>query len=108
MSFDFVSLIITFGLIGVWLVIFAESGLFIGFFFPGDSLLFTAGLLAARGTFNVFGDNPVVELVVLILGCFIAAVAGVSVGYAFGRRVGPALFKREDSLLFHKDNLVRA
>lgn len=108
MSFDFVSLIVTFGLIGVWFVIFAESGLFIGFFLPGDSLLFTAGLLAARGTFHVFSDNPVVELVILIIGCFIAAVAGVSVGYAFGRRVGPALFNREDSLFFHKDHLIKA
>src|SRR5437868_6054802 len=81
------------GLVGIVAVIFAESGLFFGFFLPGDSLLFTAGLFASQGYFNI---------VVLVILCAIAAILGDSVGYAFGRRVGPALFSREDSFFFHK------
>ncbi|MGH7265141.1 MAG: DedA family protein, partial [Candidatus Rokuibacteriota bacterium] len=66
---------------------------------PGDSLLFTAGLLAAQGHLS---------LPVLLIGCFLAAVAGDQVGYVFGRRVGPALFNREDSRLFHRQHAERA
>lgn len=82
-------------------VIFAESGLLIGFFLPGDSLLFTAGFLAQKG---VFGLN----IWVLIIGFFVAAVLGDSVGYSFGKRVGRRLFNKEDSVFFHKDNLLKA
>lgn len=78
----------TFGTIGLLAVVFAESGLLIGFFLPGDSLLFTAGLLASQGRLN---------LPVVLVGCFVAAVAGDQVGYAFGRRAGPALLRRPDS-----------
>ncbi len=92
-------LIETVGLAGIVAVIFAESGLFFGFFLPGDSLLFTAGLFAATGTFNIFG---------LVVLCALAAIAGDSVGYIFGRRVGPALFSREDSFFFHKKHAERA
>ena len=80
-------------------IVFAESGLFIGFFLPGDSLLFTAGVLASQGHLNI---------VALMAVIFVGAVLGDNVGYAFGKAVGPKLFKREDSLLFHKKNLVRA
>lgn len=79
-------------------IIFAESGLLIGFFLPGDSLLFTAGFLASQGVFNIY---------ILVLLFFIAAVFGDSAGYAFGRRFGKKLFERKDSLLFHKDNLLK-
>jgi membrane-associated protein len=89
----------TVGIIGIFAIIFAESGLLIGFFLPGDSLLFTAGFLASQGVFS---------LPVLLVGCFLCAVAGDSVGYAFGRRIGPRLFQREDSLLFHKKNIYKA
>ncbi len=82
-------------------VIFAESGLFIGFFLPGDSLLFTTGFLAQKG---VFGLN----IYVLIIGYFLAAVIGDNVGYTFGKKVGKRLFNKKDSLLFHKDNLLKA
>jgi membrane-associated protein len=92
-------LIETLGTIGVIVIIFAESGLFFGFFLPGDSLLFTAGLFASQG------HLPIVPLV---LGCIIAAVAGDSVGYAFGRRAGPAIFSRENSFFFHKKHIARA
>ncbi|MCA9905888.1 MAG: VTT domain-containing protein [Anaerolineae bacterium] len=91
----------TVGYIGIFGIIFAESGLLIGFFLPGDSLLFTAGFLASL-------DNPPFSLPVLLIGCAIAAVAGDSVGYAFGRRVGRKLFQRENSFLFNKANLLRA
>ncbi|MBI2055090.1 MAG: VTT domain-containing protein [Candidatus Sungbacteria bacterium] len=97
--FDIVSLLKTVGYLGVFFIVFAESGLFIGFFLPGDSLLFTAGFLASQGFFNIG---------ILILLSFVGAVLGDSVGYAFGRRVGPMIFRRDDSLFFHKDNLLRA
>ncbi len=86
------------GLIGVLAIIFIESGIFFGFFFPGDSLLFTAGLLASRG----FLSFPM-----LILGTASAATLGGLVGYAFGKQVGNALFSREDSLFFNKKHLLQ-
>jgi len=95
-------------------IIFAESGLLIGFFLPGDSLLFTAGFLASPASqeilvkLNLPADQPFFSLPVLLIGCFIAAVAGDSVGYAFGRKVGPRLFQREDSMLFSQKNVLKA
>jgi membrane-associated protein len=86
-------LIHTFGLIGLLVVVFAECGLLIGFFLPGDSLLFTAGLLVADGKI----DRPLWLVCVLIC---IAAIAGNQVGYAIGRKAGPSLFNRPDSRLF--------
>lgn len=93
------SLLKAVGTVGLLAIVFAESGLLAGFFLPGDSLLFTAGLLAAEG---------VLSLPLILVGCFVAAVAGDQVGYAFGRRVGPALFRRPDSRLFHQRNVERA
>jgi len=95
--FDLISLIKTAGYLGIFAIVFAESGLFIGFFLPGDSLLFTAGFLASQDFLNIW---------VLVLLVFIGAVLGDNVGYAFGKKVGPMIFKREDSLFFHKDNLI--
>ncbi len=92
-------LIETFGTIGILTIVFAESGILAGFFLPGDSLLFTAGLLASRGDLNI---------AVLLVGCPVAAIVGDQVGYLFGRRVGPALFRRPDSRLFKQANLERA
>ena len=94
-------LIETAGMLGLFLVIFAESGLLIGFFLPGDSLLFTAGLLASQNKFGL-------DISLLLPGCFIAAVLGDQVGYAFGNRVGPALFRREDSRFFKKAYVEKA
>ncbi len=93
------TLIMTLGTIGVIGIIFVETGLFFGFFFPGDSLLFTAGFLASQGYISFAG---------LLIGTFIAAVIGDSVGYAFGKKVGPALFSREDSIIFNKKHVARA
>jgi len=92
-------LIKTAGYIGLFFIVFAESGLFIGFFLPGDSLLFTAGFLASKGFLN---------MLILVPITFVAAVLGDNVGYAFGRRVGPKIFTKEDSIFFHKDHLRRA
>jgi membrane-associated protein len=100
MSFlDPIKIIETLGYVGVFAIIFAESGLFFGFFFPGDSLLLTAGLLASRGLLNVF---------ILIPGLFISAVAGDQVGYWFGAKTGPMIFNRENSLVFRRKNLLAA
>jgi membrane-associated protein len=94
-------LITTFGLIGVLVIVFAESGLLIGFFLPGDSLLFTTGLLVTTGKI----DMPLWLVCTLIV---LAAVIGDQVGYLFGRKVGPALFKRPDSRLFKQENVEKA
>ncbi len=93
------------GLTLLLMIIFAETGLFFGFFLPGDSLLFIAGLLCAsseeavrlgeRGVFNV-------SIYLLLISVMIAAILGDFVGYWFGRRTGPVLFKRDDTLLFKK------
>src|ERR687898_74907 len=83
------------GYLGLFAIVFAESGLLIGFFLPGDSLLFTAGLLAS----DAFGFFDIRLLLPLVA---VAAIGGDQVGYVFGRRVGPRLFRREDSLFFHK------
>ncbi|OGH13498.1 MAG: hypothetical protein A2860_02685 [Candidatus Levybacteria bacterium RIFCSPHIGHO2_01_FULL_37_33] len=99
MHFDLVSLIQTVGYLGVFAIVFLESGLLVGFFFPGDSLLFTAGFLASQGFFDIK---------ILIAGCFIAAVAGDSIGYYIGAKLGPKLFKKDNSIIFHKKHLERA
>jgi membrane-associated protein len=89
-------------------VIFAESGLFFGFFLPGDSLLLLAGLLAYKGVTLSTGEVVKLDLWVLIPLLFVAAVLGDNVGYWFGRKVGPPLFKRPQSLLFRPKNLQAA
>ncbi|MFJ4964872.1 Inner membrane protein YqjA [Streptomyces sp. ADI96-02] len=91
----------TFGLPGLLLIVFAESGLLIGFFLPGDSLLFTTGLLVTTGQLKY----PLWMVCALIAA---AAVIGDQVGYLFGRKVGPALFKRPDSRLFKQENVEKA
>jgi membrane-associated protein len=89
------------GTLGLYAIVFAESGIMIGFFLPGDSLLFTAGLLSA--TKHVLWPFPL-----LVLGCAIAAIAGDQVGYAFGTRAGPRVFSRPDSRWFKQEHLQRA
>ncbi|MFF3817165.1 VTT domain-containing protein [Streptomyces bluensis] len=91
----------TFGIWGLLLIVFAESGLLIGFFLPGDSLLFTAGMLIASKTL----DFPLWLAVVLIC---VSAILGDQAGYMFGKKVGPALFKRPDSRLFKQENVTKA
>ncbi|MCL5072186.1 MAG: VTT domain-containing protein [Actinobacteria bacterium] len=103
---DLVSIIKTVGYIGIFAIIFAESGLLIGFFLPGDSLLFTAGLLASTKIPNT--SQNYLNLWILIGIVFAGAVLGDSVGFTFGYRVGRKLFRRENSRLFKKENLVKA
>jgi len=97
--FNLKNLILTTGYFGLFFIVFAESGLLFGFFFPGDSLLITAGLLASQGY---------LDIKTLILISILAAILGDTVGYWFGNKTGPRIFKKEDSLLFHKKNIIRA
>jgi membrane-associated protein len=97
---DLESTLQTIGLIGLLVIVFSESGLLIGFFLPGDSLLFTAGLLSSQG--------HLAPLPVILVGCFVAAVAGDQVGYVFGARVGPSLFRRPDSRIFKQEYVEKA
>jgi membrane-associated protein len=93
-------LINTFGLIGIMVVLFAECGLLVGFFLPGDSLLFTAGLLAAGGL--------IAPLWVLLIALPAAAIAGNLAGYWIGRKAGPAVFTRPNSRLFKAEYVDRS
>jgi membrane-associated protein len=85
------------GYIALAIIVFTETGLMVGFFLPGDSMLVTAGLFAAKGVLNIVWLN------VLLSVC---AIAGDATGYLIGRKLGPALFRKEDSLLFKKKHLV--
>lgn len=95
---DLIELIKAVGYAGLFAIVFAETGLFLGFFLPGDSLLFVAGFLASQGFFSV---------AILVLLILVAAVTGNMAGYEFGRRIGPRIFNKEDSLLFKKEHIVR-
>ncbi len=94
---DIQALVAWAGYVGLFIIVFAETGLLIGFFLPGDSLLFTAGLFAAQGLFNIY------ELVILLM---IAAIVGDAVGYYIGNKSGHALYAREDSRFFKKKHLL--
>lgn len=83
----------------IFSIVFAESGILIGFFLPGDSLLITLGVLAADGHFNIG---------ILFVLCALGAISGDSLGYAFGRKIGPALFDKPDSRFFKQENLRKA
>src|SRR6266550_6928787 len=87
------------GIFGLAAIIFSETGLLVGVFLPGDSLLVTAGLLAARGYLNVYALAPLLT---------VAAICGNSVGYFIGRATGPRVFNRENSLFFNKKHAMRA
>lgn len=98
---------------GFWLIlfiIFAETGLFVGFFLPGDSLLFVSGIYAVEIVKQSIGStgNDFLDTTILATAIAIAAVIGNEVGYWFGRKAGPALYKREDSFLFKKKYLFQA
>jgi membrane-associated protein len=99
MHFDLVQIIQTVGYIGLFAIVFAESGLFFGFFLPGDSLLLTAGLLASQGK---------LEIAALLIILPIAAILGDNVGYWFGKKTGSHIFNRDESLLFRRKNLLAA
>ncbi len=96
--YDVKSLVMWAGYVGLFAIIFAETGLLVGFFFPGDSLLVSAGLFASTGDLNIFFLN------LLLIP---AAILGNSAGYWIGYKSGPRLFRREQSLLFRKDYLIK-
>ena len=96
--FEVMPLIKSIGLLGIFFFVFAESGLFFGFFLPGDSLLFTAGILAGAGYFN---------LVFLFFGAFLMAVLGDSFGYYFGKKIGPKIFSKPNSIFWNKKNIEK-
>jgi len=94
--FDPITIIKTVGMIGIIAIIFAETGLFFGFFFPGDSLLFVAGIFASQGYLNIW---------VLLIGCILAAILGDTVGYWTGKKFGRRLFEKENGILFKRKYL---
>lgn len=100
------SLIQTFGLIGVLVILFAETGLLIGFFFPGDSLLFLAGVAASPVATDIIGVH--LPLPVLLVGAPACAIAGAQVGHLLGVRYGRKLFAKPDSRLFKIEYVTRA
>ena len=96
----------TFGVIGLFTIIFAETGLLVGFFLPGDSLLVLAGLVAAVGAESKL--NVDINLGVVLVGLFIAATVGAQTGYIIGRKAGPALFRRPESKFFKDEYVEKA
>lgn len=104
-GFNIVDIIIGLGIFAVIFVIFAESGLLIGFFLPGDSLLFTAGILFHAG---ILPGNIPIPFFVFVLLLFAAAVLGDSVGYWFGRKAGHRIFKKPDARIFKQSHIVHA
>lgn len=99
MLLDPIFIIKTLGIIGIIFIVFAETGLFFGFFFPGDSLLFTAGIFASQGFFSIQ---------ILLIGCIIAAILGDTVGYWSGKKYGRKLFDRDAGFFFKRKRLYDA
>lgn len=95
--YDVESLVRVGGLVGLTVIVFVETGLLIGFFLPGDSLLVTAGLFAARGDLDLFALNLTLSL---------AAILGDTVGYNIGAKAGPKIFTRDNSLFFNRRHLI--
>src|SRR5581483_2762965 len=96
----------TFGVLGLFAVVFAETGLLVGFFLPGDSLLVLAGLVCAVGAKSNLDIH--LDLAVVLVGLFVSARLGPQTGYLIGRKAGPALFRREDSRLFKHEYVEKA
>ncbi|MCK6564647.1 MAG: VTT domain-containing protein [Dehalococcoidia bacterium] len=96
---DLETLIETIGYVGLFAIVFAETGLLVGFFLPGDTLLITTGLVAQRG---------VLDIRILIPLLIVAAVSGDATGYQIGKHTGPRIFNRDDSRLFHRKHIERA
>jgi membrane-associated protein len=98
----------TFGLYGVWAILFAETGLLVGFFFPGDSLLFLAGIAASPVADAIFGGGTQISLIGLLIGAPICAIAGAQFGHWLGARYGRNMFERPDSKLFKREYVEKA
>jgi membrane-associated protein len=96
------------GVVALGLIIFAESGLLIGFFLPGDSLLFFAGFLASSAAVEQFGERYMPALWIVATVCAIAAIVGDQVGYLIGNKIGPTLLQRPKSRLFDPAHVAKA
>jgi membrane-associated protein len=105
---DAKGLIKTFGLVGIWIILFAETGLMVGFFMPGDSLLFLAGIAASPVADSIIGAGSRMSLPALLIGAPICAVAGAQVGHWLGARYGRRLFDRPNSRLFKREYVEKA
>jgi len=105
---DAQDLIHTFGLIGVWAIMFAETGLLVGFFFPGDSLLFLAGVASSPVADSIFGADTRISFTGLLIGAPVAAIAGAQLGHWLGARYGRRMFERPDSKLFKREYVEKA
>jgi len=98
----------SFGLWGVWAILFAETGLLIGFFFPGDSLLFLAGVAASPVAESIFGDGAGMSLTGLLIGAPLCAIVGAQLGHFLGARYGRRMFDKPDSKLFKREYVQKA
>ncbi|MDP9798380.1 membrane-associated protein [Catenuloplanes nepalensis] len=101
-------LIATVGLLGIWGILFAETGLLVGFFFPGDSLLFLAGVAASTVAEELLGEGVSLSLPGLLIGAPIAAIVGAQLGHWLGAKYGRRMFERPESKLFKKDYVDKA
>jgi membrane-associated protein len=105
---DAKSLISSLGAIGLLAIIFAETGLLIGFFFPGDSLLILAGVASSSAASSVLGEGAKLPIAVLLIGAPICAIAGAQLGHLIGAKVGPRLFDKPESKIFKREYVVKA
>jgi membrane-associated protein len=101
-------LVHTFGLYGIWAILFAETGLLVGFFFPGDSLLFLAGVAATPVADAIFGGGTRLSLAGLLIGAPLCAIAGAQLGHHLGARYGTRMFDKPDSRLFKREYVEKA
>jgi len=102
------SLLQTFGLVGVWAILFAETGLLVGFFFPGDSLLFLAGVAASPVADSIFGDGTKISLAGLLIGAPLCAILGAQLGHLLGAKYGRQMFDKPESKIFKKEYVDKA
>ncbi|GJF29058.1 membrane protein [Kitasatospora sp. NE20-6] len=105
---DAKSLIASLGAIGLLAIIFAETGLLVGFFFPGDSLLILAGVAASGAASSVLGEGAKLPIAVLLIGAPICAIAGAQLGHFIGARLGPRMFDKPESKIFRREYVLKA
>ncbi|WP_405012416.1 DedA family protein [Kitasatospora sp. NBC_01539] len=105
---DAKSLIASLGAIGLLAIIFAETGLLVGFFFPGDSLLILAGVAASGAASSVLGEGAKLPIAVLLIGAPICAIAGAQLGHFIGARIGPRMFDKPESKIFRREYVLKA
>ncbi|MFJ9522388.1 DedA family protein [Kitasatospora sp. NPDC101801] len=105
---DAKALVASVGAIGILAIIFAETGLLVGFFFPGDSLLILAGVAASSAASSVLGEGAQMSIALLLIGAPVCAVAGAQLGHFFGAKVGPRMFDKPNSKIFRREYVVKA